>query len=572
MSEFSLLLRTVRHLQPSQVAHRARLRVQRSRLARDPQRHERRLQTSVTTWTGMPEGFVALDRRLLTGFPSPEANAAGWFEFLAQASDLGQPVNWTPEWATQLWRYHLHYFEWAYAFASHPDEEWARAAFVDLWRSWTAGTTFGRWDEWSPYVASLRTWVLCDVFEPLVARSRFERDMAQAIALHAQYVLANMELDVGGNHLIKNAKALIGGGVFLGDVSMVETGCAHIARQIGVQILGDGGHFERSPAYHAQVLGDFVDIEGVLRGAKLPPIDGLSEAIGRMRSWLASMCHPDGDVALFNDSGLVGADRLSALGVSTMSERLTVLADTGYVVIRPDERSALFVDAGDPCPDELPAHAHSDCLSFELSVDGTRVIVDTGTSTYAPGERRQYERSTVAHNTIGLDDIDQTEVWGTFRAAFRARGSIEKVVERPDGVSVTATHNGYRRLRGKVTHRRRFDVTADEVVIGDRVEGSGSHTLTWSLHVAPGIDVVQVRPDRIVAGPVDIDITAAGMPVFVQVEPALVATGFNCAEWGTALRIQAEVELPVEVSARIVVRALRDAGPCDDAVAEACDG
>ena len=96
------------------------------------------------------------------------------------------------------------------------------------------------------------------------------------------------------------------------------------------------------------------------------------------------------------------------------------LPDTGLV------RAAagswrLLADVGPPCPEELPAHAHADTLGCLVHVDGAPLLVDTGTSTYAPGPVRSYERSTAAHNTAEVDGTDSTEVWGAFRAGRRAR-------------------------------------------------------------------------------------------------------------------------------------------------------
>src|SRR6202011_6026913 len=69
--------------------------------------------------------------------------------------------------------------------------------------------------------------------------------------------------------------------------------------------------------------------------------------------------------------------------------------DTGHHVLRDDRRGDfLFFDAGEPCPPYLPAHAHADLLSYELTVGGRRLVVDSGVYEYAPGSWRNYFRST----------------------------------------------------------------------------------------------------------------------------------------------------------------------------------
>ena len=536
-----LLARTTRNLRPSQVAHRARLRAQRwppSRpwaaavIAALPV-------TSDATVPGWPPTFLPLDLQLGEGFPSPEDNAKARFTFLSDTRDLG-PAHWDPSGASRLWRYHLHYMEWAWSFAAHPDRAWARAAFVDLWRSWAAATPFGRGDPWSPYVASLRAWALCGTYAALVAGSPIQPEVDASLHRHARFLRWHLEHDVGGNHLLKNLKALAGLGVFLGDERLVRLAAAGLRRQIPVQILPDGGHYERSPSYHCQVLADLVDVEGLLAATGRPAVPGLAGAVEVMRTWLGVMLMPDGDVPLFNDSVLVGADRLALLRPTPPPrERLTVLPASGYVVVRPDPSIHLVADVGDPCPPDLPAHAHADCLSFELAAGGRRVVVDTGTSTYEPGPVRAAERTTAAHTTLTVDGADQTEVWGTFRAARLAHGRLERADDDGRVVTVVASHDGYRRLPGRPVHRRTWQLTETEVSVVDQVLGEGDHDVAFFVHLT--------WPDAVIVDwttPQEAEITEAS---------ATHATGFGqtvegrvlCAVWHGSLPVSVRIDFRV---------------------------
>jgi uncharacterized heparinase superfamily protein len=405
---------------------------------------------------------------------------------LGEARSLGGPADWDQRGAPRLWQFHLHYFEWAWALAQAQDRAWATASFARLWRSWRASIEPAHGDAWSPYVASLRVWVLCGVFDALVRGSDIESDYLDQIAWHAGYVQSHLELDLGGNHLLKNAKALIGAGVFLGRPDLVSTGRRHLEAQLPIQVLADGGHFERSPSYHCQVLGDLIDILGLLTGDQAPAVAGLDGAIDAMRRWLGAMVGADGEVALCNDAVPVGQRWLTALGPAPPPQGpVTVLAASGYVVVRPDEHTQLILDVGDPCPDDLPGHAHADCLSFELWVGHERWVVDSGTSTYEASSRRAYERSTAAHNTVEVDGEDQTEVWGIFRAARRARASLELVTTNGSTVEVVASHDGYGRLPGSPVHRRCWRISPGRVEITDTISGTGTHRVVSRLHVAP---------------------------------------------------------------------------------------
>ena len=547
LAEALLLARTVRHLRPAQVAHRGRLRAQRLVLARFPGPLATLLRRPVPHRPGWPDQFAPLDARVGEGFPSPEANADGRFCFLNEERALGRPPDWEQAGASQLWRSHLHYFDWAWAFTAHPDRAWAAAAFRCLWRSWREDTTFGRSDAWSPYVASLRAWALCGTYSPLVAGRDDEPAFLDDLALHAGFVRANLELDVGGNHLVKNLKALIGLGVFLRDDALLELGARHLQRQVPLQVLADGGHFERSPSYHGQVLGDLVDVAGLLASAGLPPVGGLDQAVSAMQRWLGAMLMPDGDVPLFNDCTLVGHDRLKLLEPAPApAEALTVLQPSGYVVMRAPGLH-LVADVGPPCPDELPAHAHADCLGFELAVDGRRLIVDTGTSTYQPGPRRAHERSTAAHSTVEVDGADQTEVWSAFRAARRAEARLERAEVDGGDLVVTASHDGYVRLSGRPRHRRTWRLGDGRVEITDEVGGVGHHRAVARLILAPGLDVEALGGGRFGAGPSQIALHGGD----VSMERAEVATGFGATEATSVLSVTSEGALPRRLTATV---------------------
>lgn len=546
LTRLGLTARTISNLRLMQLVHRIRLRGQRAAFGLVPPQITRRLRVQVRS-NGWPEGFVPMDSLLEHSAPSPEANSQGSFDFLNEARRVH---NWTAPGADQLWSYHLYYMEWAWSFAVHPDRDWARTEFQTLWRKWDELTQFGRSDAWAPYVVSLRTWVMCGAFATLVAGSGLEERFVESIALHAGYLRANLELDVGGNHLIKNLKALIGAGVFLGEESLVEKGSARLRDQLSIQVLEDGGHFERSPAYHCQVLQDLIDLDSLL-GAQAAGIPDLAEAIEAMRGWLGSMMLPEGGLPNFNDSWAVGEGRLQLLKpVPPDGSSLCMLKDSGYFKASVEPGLMIVGDVGPPCPDDLPAHAHADCLSFELLADGRRVVVNTGTSTYSASPRRYYERSTAAHNTIGIDGRDQTEVWGSFRAGARARPTLLEAAVVDSEIRVSAEHDGYRRLRGKPIHQRSWSIRDSSVTIDDTVRGHGLHELAWRCFAAPTVAANWVEGKGRI-GPLSLRLTWIGdvRQVDFRAHPKLVSTGFGISEESTCLEATFVGILPLQITA-----------------------
>ena len=131
----------------------------------------------------------------------------------------------------------------------------------------------------------------------------------------------------------------------------------------------------------------------LVRATGRVPGPELTGAIQRMRRWLGCVLSPDGQVPLLNDGYPVDPALIGLLQPGTVpDDRLLVLPDTGLVrALAGGWR--LLADVGAPCPGELPAHAHADTLSCLVHVGGVPLLVDTGTSTYAPGPVRDYERS-----------------------------------------------------------------------------------------------------------------------------------------------------------------------------------
>ncbi len=559
--------RTVAHLRPTQIVHRVKLRAVRAAVGARPGPLARRWRIEPGGAVGMPSGFRALDATLLAEAWKPEEVGRGSFEFLNERRELGRHVRWDPPGASHLWLFHHHYWEWAWSLAAAADREAARATFARQWTSWRTQVVFGRWDGWAPYTTSLRAWVLVNVFDELIAGSELEGTVVEDLGLHAGFLTRNLERDLGGNHLIKNIKALYGLGVFLGVESLVSSAQRLLVRELAVQVLPDGGHFELSPSYHCQVLGDLVDIAELIEAGGAPAVPELDGALSRMRTWLGSMLMPDGDVPRFNDCEPVPPDRIALLEPDPApDDPLTLLADSGFAVVRRGPFH-LVADVGQPGPDELPAHAHADCLNFELAVAGHRVVVDAGTSEYGSGPRRVFERSTAAHNTVEVDGTDQTEVWGAFRAGRRARATLERAEASGGSVLVAASHDGYRHLDGSPVHRRTWTVTDHEVTIEDAVTGSGRHRLASRLTFPAAVARASGAPEPTDGGHVP---STTAVPAVTVVGPHLegsttnpvpswngaeVARGFGDLAPAVVRELVVEGDLPLTIGCTLAVRA-----------------
>jgi uncharacterized heparinase superfamily protein len=560
-SEMARLARTVTQLRPGQVGQRARLRAQRMALDYGVPMARRWLLAGPdpASAAGWPDAFTPLDAAVWRDWPGAAALPAGELSLLgvtravAPAGESGvadwTSADWTMAGAPLLWRFHLYYWDWAWELAAAHQRAAARAAFGPMWESWHAAVRPARGPFWHPYPTALRAWSLCGIYPALVRGGPIEGPFLHDLAAHVGFLRRSLETDVGGNHLIKNLKALTGLAVFFGDDALLGRALGRLRRQLAVQVLPDGGHFERAPAYHCQVLGDLIDIAGLLATAGAAEPAELPVAITAMRRWLGAVLTPAGDVPLLNDGFPVSRELLTALRpAEPPAAPLHVLPDTGLARATVG-RWHLLADIGLPCPRELPAHAHADTLGCLLYVDSEPLLIDTGTSGYEPGAVRDHERSTAAHNTLEVDRTDSTEVWGTFRAGRRAKVTSMSASTAGDAVTIEAVHDGYRHLPGRPAHRRRWRLRADELRIDDTVTGRGRHRIVVRWHLAPDTLLRLVPGGAVVTaktGDFDVIVTATGEPDLTA-EMAEVGAGFGRTVLAPVLTCVLQSELPVRI-------------------------
>ncbi len=449
-------------------------------------------------------------RRPITGeWSAPACKQAsfsgdGQPTFLNQTGKLEKPSDWNATDVSRLWLYNLHYFD---DLNAHAAQE-RRLLHCDLLQRWTDENPPFRGTGWEPYPCSLR---IVNWIKWALAGNKLENHWQDSLALQAAWLSKNIEWHLLGNHLFANAKALVFAGLFFEGRDAehwLDKGLHILKREIPEQVLAGGAHFELSPMYHAIATEDMLDL--INAGQDWPErisadvIDSWRAVARRMLGWAALMRHPDGKIALFNDSafGIAPdpgelfeyANRLS-IDFSSPSGPIQHFDTSGFA--RSDRGDAvLFADVGKIGPDYLPGHAHADTLSFELSLFGERWFVDTGCSTYEVCDERLRQRGTEAHNTVTVDNEDSSEVWSSFRVARRAKTSKVRWQVNKESTVISAEHDGYKRLKGTVIHHRSFELSESKLEIQDRLDGRyATADANFLLH--PDIEVMQT-PDAIV--------------------------------------------------------------------------
>ena len=424
------------------------------------------------------------------------------FTFLNEEKQLSI-VGWDNSALSKLWRYNLHYFDYL-----RQEEHQAKRFELQqkIIENWIIENPHGKGTGWEPYATSIRiiNWIKWDF------KTKGLSDEAKlSLWNQVKWLTGRIELHLLGNHLFINAKALLFACAFfkLNEHSNIyKKSLKLLKEELKEQFLDDGAHFELSPMYHALAMEDLLDLYQL--APTLPSNFPSQQILKKYRlgmNWLALMRYENDQLAHFNDCANGIAPTFKELNELSIKLGLHQafgtckdffhLKESGFFVFK-NKKIHLIADIGHIGPDYLPGHAHADTLSFELAINGQRVIVNSGTSEYGLSAERLRQRSTSAHSTIELDGKSSSKVWSGFRVAERARISELEIIERERKLEVTAVHNGYRRIASKPFHKRKWNVNDGLLEIVDEVTGSGNSVqLRYYLH--PDIQI-ELFDDEIV--------------------------------------------------------------------------
>ncbi|MFG1250449.1 heparinase II/III domain-containing protein [Xanthobacter flavus] len=408
---------------------------------------------------------VAIAEQLQTSIHKHELHSIsqGSFTFLNRTVDFGsiEAVHWRRDLGERnnpLWRMNFAYFGWAVPLAATGEYDKFQL-ILNVLRSLEQQNGFEQpgvfRDVWNAYSASHRLInLLSAIVAYIKAGGKFlqkdEIELLDHIRFCAVFVHKSLERDLQYNHLLKNYVAL----AVYASAQEVPTDVfpglgSGIRSSVAQQFLLDGGHAERSPMYH---LLSVLDLRTILASGAVPECEAeLKVRLAAAEAALAVMSHPDGDIALFNDSWLGEGPPASHVITAGVREGRRTLEYTGYTQLRAAD-AAVIVDHGLCGPDDNPGHAHADFLSLELSIHGRRFFVDPGVPTYSAGEARDRSRSARFHNGPYFSGYEPIDFWASFRVGRRGRARSLDIpsLAKQAPLSIAGSHNGFAGIGGKV--------------------------------------------------------------------------------------------------------------------------
>ncbi len=399
------------------------------------------------------------------------------FKFLNISHQFENGIDWELMVYGKLWQYNLAYFDFLNnSKLSKEDGLLLINNFIDSQNLLKSCN--------EPYPISLRliNWIRY-VNLHQINNSR----IIDAIYNQSNRLLHRLEYHLLGNHLLENGFCLLHVAKFFFNKYLYQTAKNLLFKQLDEQILPDGGHFELSPMYHQTIFYRVLESIDLLKSnyeeSDKNLLEFLESKAEHMLSWLNNITFQNGDIPLLNDSsnGIAPTStqlRYFAQKLNIVSSN-TILKESGYRKFQNKNYEAIF-DVGSVGPSYQPGHAHADMLNLIVYQEQKPFIIETGTSTYQNNARRHLERSTESHNTVVVDNQNQSQVWSGFRVAKRAK---LKILEDKEN-KIIAQQNGF----GNVQHLRQVDFLENKIEITDEIIGNPKNTIAH-LHFVPNLSL-----------------------------------------------------------------------------------
>ncbi|MCB0208633.1 MAG: alginate lyase family protein [Anaerolineae bacterium] len=458
------------------------------------------------------------------------------------AVHFGDAIDWlycphgNGDWTWDLNR-HAYFETLGRAYAYSGDERYA-AKFRELLLDWLAknpaDVSQPNWSSIFEVGFRINTWIWA--FYLFRAAPSFDTELCLALLkglfMHGCFLEAHIELHAQNNHLLLEAKSLAMLGLLFPEFKLAnrwrQRGLKLLYREVEAQVCPDGVHGEMATHYHKVIAGELLELLVLLErnGVDVPtPIQTRFERMVDFEVWVTK---PNGRLPLLGDSALedtymryaaaggvlflnrsdlkaivpdpgeaevwlLGPKRITAFQKNvgdTVSLTSRAFPDGGYFVMRHGHAETspyLVFDCGPFGYKPVPSHGHADALSFELHVGGQTLLVDAGIyGTQLGRDWRNFFRGTRAHNTVVVDDYDQSTLIDVWRVYQPAQATLHQWETGDHFDFVDGSHNGYTRLPAGVTHRRRiFFVKPEYWVVIDTMTGSGEHTYDNYFHLIP---------------------------------------------------------------------------------------
>jgi hypothetical protein len=308
---------------------------------------------------------------------------------------------------------------------------------------------------------------------------------------HDRALRAGRWIEPSGNHRALNALGRAAFELLSTGRALDAPALARLERDLGAQFLSDGGHVERCPFYHLQLLSAMDTVARIQEnraGGGRPVLGGIRAAAREALRLMVVGDHPArfGDISRLWTGRTAAAETLRALGGRPCRANRAYLSEFGLAMERWRVADGLVaelaVDLGPFGLYENPGHGHDDALSFVLHVGGLKVVTDPGVYRYSSSPDSQWFKLSRAHNVVWYPDDPSPKGFYRWPMAI-TRKTVRKVSRESGRIAAVRA-----RKSGSV-HWRAWTTRTSGLVVHDRVRSYGRGGGISRINFGPGCRV-----------------------------------------------------------------------------------
>lgn len=417
--------------------------------------------------------------------------------FLNYEIDFGKNIDWHKDelnQGTRLWKLSLNYHEFLFDLAlkfkqtkekKHLD--YIEYTVIEWFNQNPLGTKGYGKDNWNSYAISLRliSWIKMYILVGKEFSSEFKSFFLKLLWIQTVFLSENLELDILGNHLIKNWKALIWGKHFF-KTTRFDKPIKITEKYVYPQFSEKGMHEEYSPMYAGIVLEDLMEVF-----LFQPNNKKLKSLINKLFENIRILSNKN-QYLFFNDTtnnNGIQFDQLndfySKIFDIKKNDYDTMFNINGFVGFKTEKEHIVF-DCAKVVGGNQPGHVQCDALSFEYFLKGKKIFTNSGMFEYNSGRKRTYSRSSESHNVLKYDVFDQSEVWGSFRMARQAKVDYKIFYLKCEKMDIEGVVRGFD-FANNISHKRRMIKEKSKLIIKDTLIANTNKKSNLFFHLNPDL-------------------------------------------------------------------------------------
>lgn len=390
---------------------------------------------------------------------------------------------WDYKSANKLWEYNFFYFDFLFQKKLITNKKIS----LDLIKRWIKISYIKKKHiMWDPYPTSIR---LINLIKFCIYNKINSEYINESIYNHLFHLRNNLEYRLGANHLLTNLIALNCAKLFLEiKDNKYKKFEIMLHNEINDQFQNNM-HYEKTPTYHNTLTEQLIIYGLVKKIYDHKTNNKFLIFLNKLISTSKNLSHPDGKLAFFNDTNYdsLNYKQLELLLKKNFKivKKLKHKNNNSYPFLRKKNIFIITKCCG-PEPRFNPGHSHADSLSFEVSINNKRFLINKGISTYEKNDLRFLQRSTESHNTVKINDKNSSAVWSSFRVGKKSQVFNRKINKK--NYLISASHDGFGNFIQTITHNRTWKLKGDYLSINDEISGKFKNFKSY-FHFSPNVNI-----------------------------------------------------------------------------------